>query len=88
MSNKLTQLVERINLAKVLANHLFGRRHTDKHRKICGIVVMIAGVSIAKLSVLINYNIVHFMGDGIGYAIHGIGLSPFLSDFEGGGDLG
>ena len=41
---------------------------------------MIIGVSIAKLPAAIDIHVVvlHYLADLIGYAIHGIGLTPFL----------
>jgi len=79
---KCMRFLDCINIAKHVTNHLVGKDHTAKHQKIAGAVIMVIGVAIGKLSLLIDAHMVHYIGDVIGYAIHGIGLIPFAKDFE------
>lgn len=74
--------LDKLNIAKHITNHIVGQTHTSKHQKIAGIFIMLFGVALGKFSLLIDVHIVHYIADVIGYAIHGIGLIPFVKDFE------
>jgi len=39
---------------------------------------MVVGVGCAKLAVFTTYELVKYMLDLFGYAIHGLGLTPFI----------
>lgn len=43
---------------------------------------MAGGVAIALWASHIEIFIIHFIGDIIGYALHGIGLIPYIGDLE------
>lgn len=74
-------MMRTVNVSKVIADHVVGKKHSMKHRKRIGVSVMVIGVSIAHFAA--NGNIVtSIVGDLIGYAIHGIGLIPFVESEE------
>lgn len=75
----LQSKLQRINICCGLSAHLFGKEHTVKHRMLTGVLVMAVGVTISKLAVLfeLHYVTLHFMFDGVGYMVHGIGALPF-----------
>lgn len=71
-----------LDISKPICNHLVGEHHSQSHRKITGIVIMVFGVGITKILLIFDYGIVHFIGDIVGYAFHGIGLLPFVNSLE------
>lgn len=73
--------VKKCNLPKVISSHLFGENHSPAHRKGTGVVLMIIGVAISKQP-FIEAHIIHGLADLIGYAIHGLGLTPFIESTE------
>lgn len=74
MKNKPTTFTEKIY------SHLLGDEHTSHHRKIAGVIVMIFGVGFVKVMYFAPMEIIHFIGDGVGYLIHGIGCLPFVEN--------
>ena len=66
------------NVPQMICIHLLGEKHTHKHRIAVGICIMIAGIAIAKLSVLAPWAIIHFSGDLVGYTMHGLGSIPIV----------
>lgn len=70
------------HLPKHIANHLAGEDHTKSHRRISGGLVMVVGVGITYTAHHVFGGIIGFIGDLVGYGIHGIGLVPFVSEFE------
>jgi hypothetical protein len=80
---KVTNFLYRINLSRLLANHLVGKEHNVIHQRIVGVCVMIIGVLVAKLSLLVGHDLlIHITADVVGYGLHGIGLVPFVSRLE------
>lgn len=67
-----------INLPKALCRHLVGPDHATHHHMIVGVVVMAVGVGIAKSVEYIHLPGSHFAFDMVGYAVHGLGLTPFV----------
>lgn len=80
--SRLLRLLDKINVSRYILKHLLGDNHTDKHRKCVGIVIMASGVCLVKATMAIDSFTLHIIGDVVGYAIHGIGLIPFVSDIE------
>lgn len=78
----MNKILETINISKHIANHVAGKHHTNTHRRISGITVMIVGVGIVNASHFCDVFIIHFVADVIGYAVHGLGLIPFVSSIE------
>lgn len=82
MKQVLIKTIDAINLPKHIAHHIAGEDHTDNHRRLAGVAVMAVGVGFVKLCMVIDSMAVHFMGELVGFAIHGIGLIPFASKIE------
>lgn len=72
----MRNFINKINVSKYLCEHLFGDNHTDTHRISVGILIMAVGVKISKIPV--DIHMVHFLLDGVGYAVHGIGAAPII----------
>lgn len=75
--NNKNSLLEKLNVSKVICNHIVGENHSDGHRICCGILVVFFGVWFSKLGVNMNWAI-HYLTDASGYLIHGIGSIPIL----------
>lgn len=73
---KKEAILEAVNLPKMISGHLFGERHTEKHRMYVGVLVIFAGVAISKFP--LGGFIVHYLCDAVGYGVHGVGLIPFV----------
>lgn len=66
-----------LNLPKHICDHLLNdKNHTHAHRMCVGAVVAACGVAISKL--FADITALHFVCDLTGYAIHGMGLVPFI----------
>lgn len=61
-----------------MCDHLMGKKHTHKHRMQFGFVIMVIGVTIAKVGAEIHFVVVHIFFDLAGYAIHALGWTPFI----------
>lgn len=68
------------NLPKHVSNHLCGQNHSIAHRRIVGVIVIVFGVVISKAGG--ELFILHVVFDAFGYALHGIGLIPFIEAIE------
>jgi hypothetical protein len=71
-----TPLIIKLNLAKHICDHMLGEHHSQTHRCMVGVGVMIIGVAVAKTPV--PHVVIHFVCDLTGYLIHGIGAIPIL----------
>lgn len=69
-----------MNIPKHVSNHLCGQNHSIAHRRIVGVVVIVFGVIIAKAGG--ELFVLHVVFDAFGYALHGIGLIPFIEAIE------
>lgn len=69
--------VQNLNVTKTVCNHLIGENHSNMHRLLTGVIIMSAGVFISKSG---NGFVMHIIADVVGYAIHGIGLIPFVEN--------
>lgn len=79
---RLHHAIVSCNVTRPVARHLFGHDHTVTHRMVVGLVVMSAGVMVSKLE-LHGIPAWHYVADGIGYFIHGLGAAPFIEYFIG-----
>ncbi len=75
-------ILNSLNLPRVITTHLIGKKHTNTHRKMVGVGVMIIGVLLVKVLGHIDIYVIHIAADIVGYAIHGIGLIPFVHSLE------
>lgn len=71
------RVVTRVNFTAPLFDSLLGKNHTNMHRMVTGMGVMAVGVFIAKFFGHSPILWIAGIGDMIGYAIHGLGLTPF-----------
>lgn len=70
--------LEKLNVAKTICNHLVGKEHTKNHRIFTGIILMIFGVGLTVIAKSFASSIIHFIGDAIGYLLHGLGGYPIV----------
>lgn len=78
----MKNFLSKVNISKYVTNHLVGEHHTLTHRRITGVIIMITGVGIYKLACITDITLIHFGGEVLGYAIHGMGLIPFAEKLE------
>lgn len=65
-------------LPKVICNHVLGENHSFEHRCFVGLIVALFGVIIAITAGEFHSKAIHVVGDFTGYALHAIGLFPFI----------
>lgn len=70
--------LKKLNFSRNLCNHFIGENHTIAHRVGIGTIIMVFGVGFAKLTLLVPNDFFHFIGDAIGFLIHGIGSVPYI----------
>ncbi len=73
---KFIVLLSKVNVPRMVCDHLFDKNHSDAHRMVVGVIIMGFGVMISKTHTSII--ILHYIFDGVGYAIHGLGVTPFV----------
>ncbi len=73
----LRVFAHKVDVTRVICVSLLGKEHTHKHRMITGGIVMGFGVFIAHLAAGFSNPLVTGLLDMSGYAIHGLGLTPF-----------
>jgi hypothetical protein len=71
-------LVSRANIARPICAAMLGKHHSPVHRMAAGVVVMAVGVACAKFFGHMPSSTVAFIGDAVGYGLHGLGLTPFI----------
>jgi hypothetical protein len=77
---KTSIIITIVRMPYIISEHLFGKGHSPRHRISVGVMIMIIGVSISKMT--FGYTIFHFLYDGIGYLVHGIGCLPIIEYME------
>lgn len=71
------RIVTYVNITIPLFDSLLCPKHSHVHRMLTGVAVMVIGVAIAKIAGH-NPNLwIAGIGDMLGYAVHGVGLTPF-----------
>lgn len=79
MNSPFMRCVRWANLPRTACSVLIGKHHTLTHRLVAGLIIMVAGVAIAKgLPALLQSGWAHFLSDLLGYGVHGMGLTPFI----------
>lgn len=71
------KIVTYINVPTLLFDSLLCARYSHTHRMITGVIVMCLGVAVAKIAGHHPNLWLAGAGDLLGYAIHGMGLTPF-----------
>ncbi len=79
MKIQARKLARAVNLPLLVGDHILGENHHPFHRISIGVIIMIIGVSIAKIHSPIT--IVTILIDGTGYTLHGIGAIPIIESF-------
>ena len=72
------KVLHTVNVPKHICHHCLGKEHTHKHRMVVGTMVMVIGVGIAQAGHHVEPYIISFTMDLTGYAVHGLGLAPFV----------
>ena len=72
-------VVRNFNVSRIICNHLFTEKHSEKHRMVVGIIIISIGVMINNVEVHII--LVKYMLEGVGNSIHAIGFAPFIEKF-------
>lgn len=72
-------LIKKVNVTRVVCNHLVGEGHTEGHRMITGAIIIIVGVGISKVPTSIHA--IHWVADAVGFGIHALGCVPFIERF-------
>jgi hypothetical protein len=75
---KVLIIIQKVNVVRPIAESLVGKHHSFRHRACTGIAIMVTGVFIAKFFGHSDYIAAAIAGDVIGYALHGVGLVPFV----------
>lgn len=75
----MKNLINKVNVSKVVCDHLIGEEHTQRHRMITGLIIIVLGVGISKIPTSIH--VIHWMADAVGYGVHGLGCVPFIERF-------
>lgn len=74
---KITKIiVSKANLPYIICNHVVGKSHSPRHRKIVGFIMCYTGVSIVHLTAHIA--IFEYFGEGFGNGVFAIGFIPFV----------
>lgn len=76
-SSKKCICKSRESLPVRIYDHITGTRFSTAHKVKAGIILMVCGVSVSMAGHEIN-TFFAFMGDGIGYLLHGSGCMPIL----------
>lgn len=80
----MKQVIDKLNLPKIICSHVIGKGHSKYHRRWCGVGVMAVGVVVAEFLGMACHELGAFSHAGmfvcniIGYGLHGIGLVPFI----------
>ncbi len=74
----LSRIAVRVNVIRPLCSMMFGKNHSVLSRMAAGVVIATTGVIIAKYFGHSHEPIIAYVGDGVGYGLHGLGLTPFI----------
>lgn len=70
------KVTDNLNVSKVVCDHLFTEKHSEKHRMGVGLIIIIAGVLIADIES--KAHAVKLSLEAVGFAIHALGTTPFI----------
>lgn len=75
---RINIVIKKINPTRPICNALFDKEHSHRHRMLVGAIVMGVGVVIAKSAGHHELQLIAYVGDVIGYGVHGLGLTPYI----------
>lgn len=78
---RLTNILARLDISKHIVCHLVGPHHTPVHHRTMGIIVIMTGVMITKISVLMGH-VTEIPCDAVGWSLHAVGFIPFARGVE------
>ena len=78
----MKKTLERINLPRIVCTNLCGSHHSPMHRKVVGIIIMLTGIGIMHVFTLFHIEIIQYIGETVGGALHGTGLIPFIHNLD------
>ena len=78
IEQRLANVEKRMTLTNKLLGSLVNKKHSFAVRAAIGVVWMVVGVVIAKFFGHSDVVAVAHLGDLVGFALHGIGLVPFV----------
>lgn len=70
--------IRRVDVIRMVCASLAGEQHTFTHRGLTGTLVMLSGVYTAHHFGHSPNLLIALAGDAVGYALHGLGLIPFV----------
>ena len=73
-ANKIYSFLVEVNVLE----HLLNKKHSQTHRMFFGLVIGYTGVLIAKAAGHSHFEGLAQIGDGMGYFLHGLGITPFI----------
>lgn len=74
----LSHAVHVANVPKHICSALLGRQHSYRSRMLMGVMVGLSGVVVAKYFGHSTSQYVGYVGDAVGYGLHGMGLTPII----------
>lgn len=83
MSKNLHIIIVRVNVIRPVCRLVFGHNHSVAHRMVAGIAVAAFGVFIVKHFGHVENEFIAATVDGVGYGLHGLGLTPFAEYLSG-----
>jgi hypothetical protein len=78
VKQRIIRISRIINLPGYICRATLGHQHKQSHRMVAGLCVMAVGVVVMKSAGHIHYELVSWTVEGLGGAIHGMGLTPYI----------
>jgi hypothetical protein len=74
----IKRVLIRLNIMHPLCNLMFGHDHPLYYRLATGTIVAVTGVVISKWLGHAESECIAYIGDAIGYGLHGLGVAPYI----------
>lgn len=78
--SRIAAFFDRINIAKYLCCHLFGKEHSNVHRLIVGLVIFFLGFLLHEVHS--EYEAVTVGCKFLAYVAHGVGIHPVIDSIK------
>ncbi len=75
-----SKIAVKINIVRPVCSLMFGKNHSLLVRILSGVFIAGLGVIVAKYLGHFENTIVAHVGDGIGYTMHAIGITPIIEE--------